>query len=221
LVEQVTLNHRVAGSNPAPPTILVSEIEMTGMNPHVDFFFMKAKSWAPEYAALREIVLACELEEELKWGKPCYTLGGQNVVLIHGFKNYCALLFMKGALLKDAKQILVQQTEHVQAARQLRFAGLAEIHAHRDLIKAYVAEAVALEKSGAKVEMKTGIGEIPEALTQAFAKSKKLKQAFEALTPGRQRGYILYFSAAKQAKTRAARVEKEAVRILTELELDD
>jgi uncharacterized protein YdeI (YjbR/CyaY-like superfamily) len=194
---------------------------MPGMNPHVDFFFVKAKSWAVEYACLREIVLASELHEELKWGKPCYTLGGQNVVLIHGFKNYCALLFMKGALLQDAGGLLVQQTEHVQAGRQLRFTGLAQINAQRDVIAAYVAEAVALEKSGAKVEMKKAIGELPEELAAAFAASDKLKQAFVALTPGRQRGYILYFSAAKQAKTRAARVDKEAQRILAGLGLDD
>jgi uncharacterized protein YdeI (YjbR/CyaY-like superfamily) len=221
LVEQVTLNHRVAGSNPAPPTIFVSEGKMPGMNPSVNFFFVKAKTWAAEYAALREIVLASALEEELKWGKPCYTLGGQNVVLIHGFKDYCALLFMKGALLKDVSGLLVQQTEHVQAGRQLRFKGLSEIEAQRAVIKSYVAEAVALEKSGAKVEMKTGIGELPEELAAAFAESVKLKQAFTALTPGRQRGYILYFVAAKQAKTRAARVEKQAPRILAGLGLDD
>jgi uncharacterized protein YdeI (YjbR/CyaY-like superfamily) len=194
---------------------------MSSMNPKVDFFFVKAKAWREEFVVLRALILDCGLEEELKWGKPCYTLGGQNVVLIHGFKNYCALLFMKGALLRDASGILVQQTEHVQAARQLRFTGLAEIRAQPAVIKAYVAEAVALEKSGAKVAMKTGIGEIPEELALAFAKSLKLKTAFEALTPGRQRGYALYFGAAKQAKTREARVEKEAPRILAGLGLDD
>jgi uncharacterized protein YdeI (YjbR/CyaY-like superfamily) len=190
-------------------------------NPKVDFFFAKVKAWGPEYAALRAIVLASKLEEDLKWGKPCYILGGQNVVLIHGFKNYCALLFMKGALLKDAHGLLVQQTEHVQAGRQLRFTSLSEIVAQRAIIAAYVAEAVALEKSGAKVAMKTGIGEIPEELASAFAQSVKLKQAFEALTLGRQRGYILYFSAAKQAKTRTARVAKVRPRILAGLGLDD
>jgi uncharacterized protein YdeI (YjbR/CyaY-like superfamily) len=191
------------------------------MNPEVDFFFSKSKSWAVEYTALRNIVLQCGLQEELKWGKPCYTLAGQNVVLIHGFKNYCAILFMKGALLKDEHALLVQQTEHVQAGRQLRFTGIAEIEAQRAVIMAYVTEAKGLEQSGAKVVMNKSIGEIPDALRDGFDRDPDLKAAFDALTPGRQRGYILYFNSAKQSKTREARVTKETVRILKGLGLDD
>jgi uncharacterized protein YdeI (YjbR/CyaY-like superfamily) len=194
---------------------------MPGMNPSVDFFFVKAKTWAAEYACLREIVLASELHEELKWGKPCYTLDGQNVVLIHGFKDYCALLFLKGALLKDAHGILVQQTEHVQAARQIRFTNVKDIIAQKPILKAYVTEAIALEKAGAKVAFKKALAPFPEELQDKFNTSPALKKAFDALTPGRQRGYILYFGAAKQAKTRTARVEKEGLRILAGLGLDD
>jgi uncharacterized protein YdeI (YjbR/CyaY-like superfamily) len=194
---------------------------MPGMNSSVDFFFVKAKAWRKEYGVLRALILDCGLEEELKWGKPCYTLGGQNVVLIHGFKDYCALLFLKGALLKDKSGILIQQTEHVQSARQIRFTNVKDITAQKPILKAFVTEAIALEKAGAKVEFKKTLAPFPEELQDKFNKSPALKNAFDALTPGRQRGYILYFSAAKQAKTRAARVEKETTRILAGLGLDD
>jgi uncharacterized protein YdeI (YjbR/CyaY-like superfamily) len=194
---------------------------MTSMNPDVDFFFTKAKAWRAEYIELRKLILSCGLTEELKWGKPCYTLDGQNVVLIHGFKDYCALLFMKGALMTDAHGILIQQTEHVQSARQIRFTNVEDIAAQKPILKAYVTEAIALEKAGAKVEFKKALAPFPAEMQDIFNKSPALKKAFEALTPGRQRGYILYFSAAKQAKTRATRVGKEAPRILAGLGLDD
>jgi uncharacterized protein YdeI (YjbR/CyaY-like superfamily) len=191
------------------------------MNPHVDFFFTKAQTWRAEYAALRHIILTCELGEELKWGKPCYCLADQNVVLIHGFKAYCALLFFKGAIMKDPQGLLVQQTEHVQGPRQLRFASLAEIEAQSAYITSYVHEAVALEKAGAKVVLKKELGTFPDELTLALQNSPDLKAAFEALTPGRQRGYLLHFNSAKQPTTRTARVEKHAPRILAGLGLDD
>lgn len=192
------------------------------MNPKIDFFFEKAEKWREAFQKLRKIVLACELTEELRWGKPCYAFQGSNVVLIHGFKDYCALLFMKGALLKDPKRILVQQTENVQAARQIRFAGLREIVALAPVLKAYVKEAIELEKSGAEVEYKkTSEFKMPEEFRNKLKENRALKTAFEALTPGRQRGYLLYFSSAKQSKTREARVEKCAPRILKGKGMDD
>jgi len=192
------------------------------MNPLVSKVHGKEKRWGAEYAVLRRLCLATGLNEELKWGQACYDLEGGNVVLIHGFKDYCALLFMKGALLKDPKGILVQQTQNVQSARQLRFASLAEINKHKTVIKAYLEEAVALEKSGAKVKKKTVAQyPVPEEFQKRLDADAKLAAAFRGLTPGRQRGYLLYFAAAKQAATRGARVEKHAPRILKGLGLDD
>ncbi|MEZ4945633.1 MAG: DUF1801 domain-containing protein [Cyclobacteriaceae bacterium] len=174
----------------------------------VDFFFNKESKWQKEYAQLRSILLACGLSEELKWGKPCYTFDGNNVVLIHGFKEYCALLFHKGALLKDTHGILVQQTENVQSARQIRFTHLKEIVKIKATLKAYVYEAIEIERAGLKVKMKkTAEFPMPLEFKEAL-KDRELKAAFEALTPGRQRGYLLYFSQAKQSKTRIARIEK-------------
>lgn len=174
----------------------------------VDFFFNKESQWKKEYAQLRSIILGCGLTEELKWGKPCYTFNGNNVVLIHGFKEYCALLFHKGALLKDTHDLLVQQTENVQAARQVRFTSLKEIVKLKAVLKTYVYEAIEVERAGLKVKMKkTSAFPMPVEFKEAL-KDRELKAAFEALTPGRQRGYLLYFSAAKQSKTRVARIEK-------------
>lgn len=174
----------------------------------VDFFFNKESQWKKEYAQLRSIILGCGLTEELKWGKPCYTFNGNNVVLIHGFKEYCALLFHKGVLLKDTHDLLVQQTENVQAARQVRFTSLKEIVKLKAVLKTYVYEAIEVERAGLKVKMKkTSAFPMPVEFKEAL-KDRELKAAFEALTPGRQRGYLLYFSAAKQSKTRVARIEK-------------
>jgi uncharacterized protein YdeI (YjbR/CyaY-like superfamily) len=182
----------------------------------------KEKRWSAEYAALRQLCLASGLNEELKWGQACYDLGGGNVVLIHGFKNYCALLFMKGALLNDPKRILIQQTKNVQAARQLRFASLADVNEHRAAIKAYIREAIAVEKSGAKVKMRSAAQfGVPEEFQKRLDGDPRLAKAFHALTPGRQKGYLLHFAGAKQSATRAARVEKHAPRILSGLGLDD
>ena len=192
------------------------------MNPKVDFFFDKAGQWQKEYEQLRTIILDCGLTEELKWGVPCYTYGGKNIVLIHGFKEYCAILFMKGALLNDAKGILIQQTENVQSARQVRFTSVKEITKLKAMIKAYVHEAIEVEKAGLKVTLKkTAEYTIPEEFQSKLDKSAALKKAFKALTPGRQRAYIFYFSAAKQPKTREARVEKYVQQILDGKGLDD
>ncbi|QLE02580.1 YdeI/OmpD-associated family protein [Galbibacter sp. BG1] len=179
------------------------------MNPKVDFFFEKDSQWKKEYALLRKILLDCGLDEALKWGHPCYTFKGRNIVLIHGFKEYCALLFHKGVLLKDVNNILVQQTENVQSARQIRFTSLEEIVDQEKIIKQYVYEAVEVEKAGIKVPLKkTSEYEIPEELQQKMESDPDFKEAFKSLTPGRQRGYFLYFSQAKQSKTREARIEK-------------
>ena len=192
------------------------------MNPKVDWYFSKAKKWQQESKKLRTIVLDCGLTEELKWGKPCYTFQGSNVVLIHGFKEYCALLFFKGALLKDAKGILVQQTENVQAARQIRFTNAREIAEMKSVLKAYIKEAIEVENAGLEVNYKrTSEFKIPEELQNKLDESPALKTAFDALTPGRQRGYILYFSAAKQSKTREARIEKCMQQILNGKGLND
>ena len=192
------------------------------MNPLVSKIHSKEKRWSAEFAALRQLCLASGLNEELKWGQACYDLDGGNVVLIHGFKDYCALLFMKGALLKDPKGILVQQTKNVQAARQIRFAALADINKQKAAVKAYIVEAIAVEKSGAKVEMKgTAQFDMPEEFLTRLNDDSKLAKAFHALTPGRQKGYLLHFAGAKQSATRAARVEKHAPRILQGLGLDD
>ena len=191
-------------------------------NPKVDWFFEKDTAWKQEYAALRDIVLECGLTEELKWGVPCYTLNDHNVVLIHGFKQYCALLFHKGALLKDDHKLLIQQTDNVQGARQIRFTGLQEIVNQRDLIKTYIFEAAEVEKAGLKVDYKpTEAFEMPEEFKTALDTDPGLRSAFERLTPGRQRGYLLYFASAKQAKTRQARVEKCRESIMQGKGLDD
>ncbi len=192
------------------------------MNPKVDWFFDKTTKWQREYKKLRTLVLDCGLTEELKWGVPCYTFRKSNVVLMHGFKEYCALLFHKGALLHDAEGILVQQTENVQAARQMRFISVQEIVEMEPTIKAYIYEAIEVEKAGLKVALKkTSAFSVPEEFQKKLDENPALKAAFEALTPGRQRGYILYFSRAKQAKTREARVEKCMQQILDGKGLND
>jgi len=192
------------------------------MNARVTEAHGKEKRWSTEYAALRQLCLASGLNEEMKWGQACYDLDGRNVVLIHGFKDYCALLFIKGALLEDPAGILIQQTENVQAARQIRFTSLADIRKRKASVKAYIAEAIALERSGARVKMKSVAQfEMPQELQQRLDDDPGLAEAFHSLTPGRQRGYLLYFGAAKQAATRTARVEKHASRILKGLGLDD
>ena len=192
------------------------------MNPLVSKVHGKEKRWSAEFAALRQLCLASGLDEELKWGQACYDLDGGNVVLIHGFKDYCALLFMKGALLKDPKNILIQQTKNVQAARQIRFASLADINKQKAAVKAYLREAIAVEKSGVKVEMKSAAEfDVPEEFLNRLDDDPRLAEAFHALTPGRQKGYLLHFAGAKQSATRAARVEKHVPRILKGLGLDD
>ncbi|BBN99605.1 DUF1801 domain-containing protein [Sporolactobacillus terrae] len=192
------------------------------LNPKVDEFLSKPSKWAECYARLRAIVLDCGLTEAFKWKHPCYTFEGKNVVLIHGFKDYCALLFHKGALLKDAHGILIQQTENVQAARQIRFTTVQEIVDLEDVIKAYILEAIAVEKAGQKVPMKkrAEVG-VPEELKSKFEELPELKPAFEALTPGRQNAYIYYFSQAKRSATRASRIEKSVPRILKGKGLND
>jgi uncharacterized protein YdeI (YjbR/CyaY-like superfamily) len=192
------------------------------MNPKVDFFFNKAKQWQEEYEKLRAIALDCGLTEELKWGCPCYALNNQNIVLIHGFKEYCAYLFFKGALLNDADGILIQQTKDVQSARQIRFTNIDEIADMEPVLKAYIYEAIEVEKAGLKVELKTTSEfNMPDEFQSKLNHIPALKTAFEALTPGRQRGYLLYFSAAKQSKTRDARIEKYIPQILAGKGLDD
>src|SRR5215475_1756981 len=195
---------------------------MNEMNPKVDFFFNKAKKWQKEFKKLRTITLGCGLDEEVKWGVPCYTFQERNIVLIHGFKEYCALLFFKGALLKDAKGILIQQTENVQAARQIRFTNVREIVKMKPVLKAYIREAIEVEKTGLEVSYKkTSEFKTPEEFQNKFDEVPALKTAFHALTPGRQRGYLLYFSAPKQPKTREARVEKCMRQILNGKGLND
>ncbi len=195
---------------------------MNTKNPKVDIFLSKAKQWQKEFAKLRKIVLDCELTEELKWGVPCYTFEKRNIVLIHGFKDYCALLFVKGALLKDAKGILITQTENVQAARQVRFTNVPEIVKLEPVLKAYIREAIEAEKAGLTVDFKktTEFSMVAEFQSK-LAEMPALKTAFEALTPGRQRAYLLYFSAPKQSKTREARVEKCMQQILEGKGLND
>ncbi len=192
------------------------------MNPKVDFFFDKNTKWQKEYEQLRIIILDCGLTEELKWGCPCYTFQKNNIVLIHGFKEYCALLFFKGALLHDAKSVLIQQTENVQAARQIRFTNVREITKMKTTLKAYVYEAIEVEKAGLKVNFKkTSEYNIPEEFQIKLNKHKALKTAFDVLTPGRQRAYIFYFSQPKQSKTRELRVEKCMQQILSGKGLND
>ena len=195
---------------------------MNRTNPKVDAFLSKAKKWQEEFEKLRMIILDCQLTEELKWGVPCYTFENKNIVLIHGFKEYCALLFFKGALLNDAKSILIQQTENVQAARQIRFTNVQEIVEMETILKAYIYEAIELEKAGLKVDFKkTTEFIIPEEFQKKYDEIPALKTAFDRLTPGRQRAYIFYFSAPKQSKTRESRVEKYMQQILNGKGLND
>lgn len=195
---------------------------MNSMNPKVDFFFNKAEKWQEEYAKLRTIILDCGLTEEVKWGVPCYTFQESNIVLIHGFKEYCALLFHKGALLKDPDGILIQQTENVQAARQIRFTSVQEIVKMEAILKAYIFEAIDVEKAGLKVNFKKSTEfTMPEEFINKLEEVPGLQDAFDALTPGRQRAYILHFSAPKQAKTRTSRIEKWLPQILNGKGLDD
>ncbi|RIX48755.1 hypothetical protein D3P08_23975 [Paenibacillus nanensis] len=191
-------------------------------NTKIDPYFNKLKKWKEEFGLLREIVLDCGLTEDFKWMHPCYTFDNKNIVLIHGFKDYCALLFHKGALLKDPHGILVQQTENVQAGRQIRFTGVQQIEEMQLILKDYIDEAVEVEKAGLQVEYKkTKEYAIPEELENKFVEIPDLKTAFEALTPGRQRGYMLYFSSPKQSKTRESRIEKYLGHILSGKGLDD
>ena len=192
------------------------------LNPKVDEFLSKSKKWREEFEKLRKIVLDCELTEEFKWMHPCYTLEGKNIVLIHGFKEYCALLFHKGALLKDPQGILIQQTENVQAARQIRFTDIHQIMEQEAIVKAYIMEAIEVEKAGLEVSLKKNEDyTVPEELQNKFEEMPALKAAFEELTPGRQRAYLLHFSQPKQAKTREARVEKYMQQILDGKGLND
>jgi uncharacterized protein YdeI (YjbR/CyaY-like superfamily) len=195
---------------------------MNTINPKVDFFFRKAEKWQDEFEKLRMIVLDCELTEELKWGVPCYTFQKSNIVLIHGFKEYCALLFVKGALLQDVNGLLIQQTENVQAARQVRFTNVQEIVELEPILNAYIHEAIEVEKAGLKVNYKKATEFIvPEEFIDKLEAVPGLQDAFDALTPGRQRAYILYFSAPKQSKTRESRIEKYLQPILDGKGLND
>ena len=197
-------------------------MKKSGMNHKVDFYFSKAKNWQEELEKLRIVVLDCGLTEELKWGVPCYTLQKSNIVLIHVFKEYCALLFFKGALLNDTHDILIQQTKNTQAGRQIRFTNVREIVKMKPILKAYMYEAIEVEKAGLKVNFKkTAEFIIPDEFQKKLGKIPALKTAFHALTPGRQRAYILYFSAPKQSKTRESRVEKCRQQILNGKGLND
>lgn len=192
------------------------------MNAKVDLFLRKAKKWQEEMTLLRRIILDCGLTEEIKWMHPCYTLNNNNIVLIHGFKEYCALLFHKGALLKDAESILVQQTENVQSARQVRFTNLQEVVDLEATIKAYIYEAIEVEKAGLQVKLKkTSEFNMPEEFQKKLDEYPDLKTAFEALTPGRQRGYLLHFAQPKQSKTRESRIEKSIPHIFEGKGLND
>lgn len=194
----------------------------TKPNPRADAFFAEDDKWRDEFVKLRAIALSCGLDEELKWGKPCYALDKNNIVLMHGFKEYCALLFFKGALLKDPKGILVQQTENVQVARQARFTSVREIAGLEPTLKAYIQEAIEVEKSGVKPKLKkTSEFKVPEEFRSKLNEVPALKKAFAALTPGRQRGYLLYFAAAKQSETRQSRIEKYVPQILSGKGLND
>lgn len=191
-------------------------------NPKVDGFLRNAKQWQNEFEQLRLIALDCPLTEEFKWGNPCYTVNGKNVVLIHGFKDYCALLFFKGALLKDAEGILIQQSENTQATRQIRFTSAQEILEMAPIVKAYIQEAIEVENAGLKVDFKeTEEFPMPEEFQEILDENPVLEAAFEALTPGRQRAYLLHFSAPKQSKTRTSRVEKCIPQILDGKGLND
>jgi len=195
---------------------------MNNTNPKVDWFFNKASQWQEEYSKLRTIILDCGLTEELKWGQPCYTLGKSNIVLIHGFKEYCALLFFKGALLSDTHGILIQQTENVQVPRQVRFTNVEEIIELEPVLKAYIYEAIEVETAGLKVELKkTSDFKVPAEFQYKLDHIPALKTAFDALTPGRQRGYLFHFSQPKQSKTREVRIEKYMAKILNGKGLED
>jgi uncharacterized protein YdeI (YjbR/CyaY-like superfamily) len=195
---------------------------MVKTNPKVDEFIQKSKKWQEEFKELRTILLDCQLSEALKWGKPCYTFDNSNIAIIQGFKDYSALLFVKGSLLKDADGILIQQTENVQAARQVRFTNLPEIIELKPILRAYIHEAVEVEKAGLKVDYKqTSEYKIPEEFQKKLDEIPALKAAFEALTPGRQRAYLLYFSQPKQSKTRESRVKKSIPQILDGRGLND
>ena len=195
---------------------------MNRMNSKVDFFFNKASQWKEEFEQLRMIILDCGLAEELKWGQPCYTFQGKNIILIHGFKEYCAVLFFKGALLNDPENILIQQTANVQAGRQVRFTGVKEIVKRAPILKAYIYEAIEVEKAGLKVKLKkTSEFKMPAEFKNRLDKNPALKIAFNELTPGRQRAYLFYFSQPKQSKTRESRIEKYMKRILEGKGLND
>ena len=195
---------------------------MNNANPEVDWYFDKAEKWQKAIEKMRTIALSCGLTEELKWGCPCYTHQGRNIVLIHTFKEYCAFLFFKGALLNDAEGILIQQTKNVQSARQVRFTDAKEILPLSSALKAYIYEAIEVENAGLKVKLKkTAEYEVPEEFQKKLGKSVTLKKAFDALTPGRQRAYLFYFSQAKQSKTRESRIEKYIPQILKGKGLDD
>jgi len=195
---------------------------MNRMNSKVDFFFNKASQWKEEFEQLRRIILDSGLAEELKWGQPCYTFQGKNIILIHGFKEYCAVLFFKGALLNDPESILIQQTANVQAGRQVRFTGVKEIVKRAPVLKAYIYEAIEVEKAGLKVKLKkTSDYKMPGEFKNKLDKNPALKIAFNELTPGRQRAYLFYFSQPKQSKTRESRIEKYMKRILEGKGLND
>lgn len=199
-----------------------SQVEAGARNPKVDAFIDRADKWRAEYIALREILLKAGLTEELKWGVPCYALDGKNVALIHGFKEYCAVLFVKGALLKDALGLLIRQTDNVQAARQMRFTSVEEIAAREGDLMAYTLEAAEIERAGLSVEFKESADfAVPVEFRARLDESPQLKAAFDALTPGRQRAYLLHFSGARQSATRTARVEKLIPKILAGKGLDD
>ncbi len=195
---------------------------MNNTNPKVDFFFNKAQRWQSEFKKLRSVILDCPVTEELKWGVPCYTVDGKNIILMHGFKEYCAVMFIKGALLKDTESILIAQTENVQSARHVRFTSMAEIEKVESILKAYILEAIEAEKAGLKVDFKkTEEFKFPEEFISRLDEIPGLQEAFESLTPGRQRAYLLYFSGAKQPKTREARIEKYVEKILAGKGLND
>jgi uncharacterized protein YdeI (YjbR/CyaY-like superfamily) len=195
---------------------------MNRTNPKVDAVLRRATKWQEEFEALRTIVLDCQLTEELKWYQPCYTFQGKNIVLIHGFKEYCALLFFKGVLLRDPRGLLIQQTENVQAGRQIRFTNLREIVKMKSVLKSYIQEAIEVEKAGTKVKLKkTSEYKVPEEFQKKLDENPALKSAFAALTPGRQRGYLYHFSQAKRPETREARVEKYIQQIFNGKGLDD
>ena len=198
------------------------ELLIPPMNPKVDFYFTKEQKWQQEITKMRAIALSSNLTEELKWGTPCYTFQGNNIILIHTFKEYCAFLFFKGALLTDTHDILIQQSKNVQATRQIRFTNLAQLTEQEAIIKEYIFEAIEVEKAGLKVTLKkTTEYEIPEEFQLKLNESAELKNAFEALTPGRQRGYLLHFAQPKQAKTREARIEKYIPQIFEGKGLND